>query len=92
MMRFAVGTFLYSLFALVEGIGLTFRVSWAGWLSIGESAFFIPIEIYELIHRGFSWTVFGILVFNVFIVWYLFENRQRLFHHHHHHFHHRRDH
>src|SRR5689334_11067054 len=47
----AVATLIYSLFSLVEGIGLMFRVSWAGYLAIGESAFFIPIEIYELVHR-----------------------------------------
>lgn len=88
---FATGTFLYSLFALVEGVGLMFRVSWAGWLTIGESAFFIPIEIYELVHRrrvvpggedlrhGFSWRMLIILGLNVFIVWYLFKNHARLF-------------
>src|SRR5262249_38929556 len=47
----ATGTFVYSLFALVEGVGLMFRVPWAGWLTICESAFFIPIEIYELVHH-----------------------------------------
>src|SRR5882762_4706488 len=47
----AIGTFIYILFSLVEGVGLIFRVSWAGWLAIGESAFFIPIEIHELIKR-----------------------------------------
>jgi uncharacterized membrane protein (DUF2068 family) len=41
----AAGTLVYSLFSLVEGIGLMFRVSWAGWMAIGESAFFIPIEV-----------------------------------------------
>ena len=88
----AGGTLIYSLFSLVEGTGLIFRVPWAGWLSIGESAFFIPIEIYELVHgppidsRRYEHplVVFGILVFNVVIVWYLFQNRERLFHHHHH--------
>ena len=45
----AAGTLVYSLFSLVEGIGLIFRVSWAGWLAIGESMFFIPIEVYELL-------------------------------------------
>ncbi len=79
----AAGTLFYSLFSLVEGTGLIFRVSWAGWLAIGESAFFIPIEVYELIHK-FSIAVLVILVINVVIVWYLLENRQRLFHHHHH--------
>ncbi len=77
----ASGTFLYSLFSLIEGVGLIFRVGWAGWLAIGESAFFIPIEMYELM-KSFSPTVFVILLINIFIVWYLFRNRARLFHHH----------
>jgi uncharacterized membrane protein (DUF2068 family) len=80
----AIGTFTYSLFALVEGIGLIYRAPWAGWLAIGQSAFFIPIEVRELIHRPhFSWTVFSVLAINVFIVWYLYANRKRLFRHHH---------
>jgi len=79
----AAGTLAYSLFSLVEGVGLIFRVSWAGWMAIGESAFFIPIEVYELVYR-FSITVFVILVINIVIVWYLFQNKERLFRHHHH--------
>jgi uncharacterized membrane protein (DUF2068 family) len=89
----AAGTLVYSLFSLVEGVGLMFRVSWAGWMTIGESAFFIPIEIYELVHRTASErprpshtvTVLVILGLNILIVWYLFANRQRLFRHHHQH-------
>jgi|SRR5436190_22308037 len=76
----ARGTVLYSLFSLIEGTGLMFRVSWAGWLAIGESAFFIPIEIYELMHRT-SLSLAVILGLNILIVWYLFQNRRRLFHH-----------
>ncbi len=86
----AAGTLVYSLFSLVEGIGLIFRISWAGWLAIGESAFFIPIEVYELLqtaqnhsrpgHRLMLWII---LALNITIVWYLFQNRQRLFRHHH---------
>jgi uncharacterized membrane protein (DUF2068 family) len=78
----AAGTAVYSLFSLVEGIGLMFRVKWAGWMSISESAFFIPIEVFDLVHR-FSWTVFIILVLNIIILGYLFANRERLFNHHH---------
>ena len=92
------GSFFYSLFALVEGVGLMFRVPWAGWLAIGESAFFIPIEIFELVrhHRSemlnpsrselLSHPQVGlsiVLALNVFIVWYLYANRKRLFRHHH---------
>src|SRR6266446_1928078 len=82
----AAGTLVYSLFSLVEGIGLMFRISWAGWLAIGESAFFIPIEIYELMHSaphepgraGHPITLLVILGLNVLIVWYLLQNRHRL--------------
>jgi len=84
----AAGTLVYSLFSLVEAVGLMFRVPWAGWLAIGESAFFIPIEIYELVHqtrgierRGSPWVVLVILGVNILIVWYLFQNRERLFRH-----------
>jgi uncharacterized membrane protein (DUF2068 family) len=88
----AAGTLVYSLFSLVEAFGMMFRVSWACWLAIGESAFFIPIEIYELVHRhtqepgrtGHPVTILVILIANVIIVWYLFVNRDRLFHHRHH--------
>ena len=81
MVHAAIGTLVYSLFALVEGVGLMFRISWAGWLSIGEAAFFVPIEVFELVHR-FRLVVFGIMLCNIFIVWYLYQNRERLFHHH----------
>ena len=77
----ASGTAIYSLFSLVEGVGLIFRVTWAAYLAIGESAFFIPIEIYELMHR-FLPAVLVVLILNILIVWYLFVNRDRLFRHH----------
>src|SRR5436309_1931970 len=80
----AAGTLMYSLFSLVEGIGLMFRVSWACWMAIGESAFFIPIEVYELVRKP-SQMVLVILIINIVIVWYLSKNRHRLFRHHHHH-------
>ena len=75
-------TALYSLISLVESVGLMFRVSWAGWLAIGDAAFFIPIELHELTIR-LHWFVLAVLAFNVLIVWYLFANRHRLFRHHH---------
>jgi uncharacterized membrane protein (DUF2068 family) len=82
----SAGTLFYSLFSLVEGVGMIFRVSWAGWMAIGESAFFIPIEVYELSRPGkFSWFLVAVLVINVIIVIYLFRNRNRLFRHHLHH-------
>jgi uncharacterized membrane protein (DUF2068 family) len=78
---FATGTVLYSIFSFVEGTGLIFRASWAGWMAIGESAFFVPIELYQLL-RGPSVTLAIILVVNIVIVWYLYAYRHRLFKHH----------
>ena len=80
----ALGTMLFSLFPLVEGIGMLFRAGWAGWLTIGESAFFVPIEMYELAKK-FSPYMLVIMIANIFIVWYLYTNREQLFRHHHHH-------
>jgi uncharacterized membrane protein (DUF2068 family) len=94
----ASGTFLCGLFLIVLGLGLSFRAKWAIWLTIGESFFFIPIEIFELVrHRRleasgqlrpelFPHPKIGlaiVLALNVIIVWYLLKNRQRLFRHHH---------
>ena len=92
---FASGTFLCGLFLLVEGLGLAFRAKWAIWLAIGESAFFIPIEVFELVHRrpeltGQARPLFAqpkiglaiVLALNVLIIWYLSKNRERLFRHH----------
>jgi uncharacterized membrane protein (DUF2068 family) len=83
----ASGTFLCGLFLIVEAVGLLFRAKWAIWLAIGESAFFIPIEIFELIPKPnaphhFPLGLLIVLVINVAVVWYLYQNRERLFRHH----------
>jgi len=89
----ASGTFLCGLFLLVLGLGLAFRAKWAIWLAIGESAFYIPIEIFELIrphNPGLAdhprtallshpkIDLLAVLALNVIIVWYLYANRKRL--------------
>lgn len=94
----ASGTFLCGLFLIVLGLGLAFRAKWAIWLAIGESVFFIPIEIFELVHHRNPGTaehprpelfshpklgLFIVLALNVLIVWYLLKNRTRLFRQHH---------
>lgn len=95
MNAIASGTLIYGLFLTASGLGLALRAKWAIWLCIGESAFFIPIEIYELVrrrapetdlHRMFTHPKIALAVLlavNVFIVWYLYRNRERLFRHHH---------
>ncbi len=86
----ATGSLFYGLISLIEGLGLAFRAPWANWLAIGESAFFIPIEIFELtrrrsIHSGPEFVshrrvcLVIILAFNILILLYLYLNRRRLF-------------
>jgi uncharacterized membrane protein (DUF2068 family) len=86
----AVGTLVYSMFSLVEAVGLMLRIKWVGWMTILESMFFIPIEVFELVHgpppdsnrNAHPILVVIILAINIMIVWYLLKNRQRLFRHH----------
>jgi len=87
----AVISIVYGLFMLLQAIGLSLRVSWAVWLVILESGFFIPIEILDLIHRHTGPEVHAhlpkvgiavVLAVNVAIVWYLFKNRDRIIKHH----------
>jgi uncharacterized membrane protein (DUF2068 family) len=94
----ALALFIYGLFLLVGGTGLALRAKWAIWLTIGESGFFIPIEIFELTRPPrirapgesvpphlFAHPKIGLLIvlaLNIFIVWYLLKNRKRLFKHH----------
>ncbi len=85
----AAGTLIYSLFSLIEGVGLMLRIKWIGWMTILESMFFIPIEVFELVHgpppesnrNTHPIVVVIILAINIMIVWYLLKNRQRLFRH-----------
>lgn len=94
---FASWMFIYGLFLCAGGLGLAFRAKWAIWLAIGESAFFIPIEIYEMVRPRLSnpevhlhffqhprINLAIVLAINIVIVWYLLKNRERLFRHHHH--------
>lgn len=92
----ASSTMLFGGFLIIIGLGLALRFRWAIWLGIGESAFFIPIEIYELVrrhtpesdaHRMFTHPKLALAVLlavNVIVVAYLFQNRERLFRHHRH--------
>jgi uncharacterized membrane protein (DUF2068 family) len=93
----ALVSFIYGLFLIIGGTGLALRAKWAIWLTIGESAFFIPIEVFELTRPHsrplptdqphahlFTHPKIGLLIvltLNVVIVCYLLMNRKRLFRH-----------
>jgi len=66
----SVGTFIYSGLLLTEGIGLLLRKRWAEYFTIITTAGFIPLEIYELIHR-LTIAKIVVLAINATIVVYL---------------------
>lgn len=65
-----IGTFLYALLYIVEGIGLLKGKHWAEYLTIIATASLIPIEIYELT-RKLNVTRSTILLINIAIAIYL---------------------
>ena len=65
-----VGTFVYAAVFLVEGTGLILRKRWAEYLTSIVTASFIPLEIYEMVHKASVFKALGIAV-NVAVVAYL---------------------
>lgn len=65
-----VGTILYASLFACEGFGLLLDLGWAEYLTILETAGFIPLEIYELVRKHSPIRV-AVLVGNVLIVVYL---------------------
>ena len=61
---------IYAAVFLVEGAGLVLRKRWAEWLTVAVTGSFIPLEIYELVHRPGVGKVVALFL-NVAIVGYL---------------------
>lgn len=64
------GAMVYSAILLVEAWGLHKRRTWAEYMTIGVTALFIPVEIYELIEKQ-TIRMALVLLMNVAIVVYL---------------------
>jgi uncharacterized membrane protein (DUF2068 family) len=74
--EFSVGTFIYSAVFLTEGIGLAFHKRWAEYFTIITTASFLPLEVYEIIHR--ATIAKGVaLVINILVVVYLVRELRR---------------
>jgi uncharacterized membrane protein (DUF2068 family) len=66
----SVGTFFYASLLLTEGVGLLMRRHWAEYFTVITTGAFMPLEIYELVHK-FTWVRVAVLAVNAAIVWYL---------------------
>jgi uncharacterized membrane protein (DUF2068 family) len=76
--RLSSGMLFYALLSLLEAVGLYFRLTWAGWLTIAESVIFIALQGWALTKQQ-SHVMSIFLVLNAFVGAYLFVNRGRLF-------------
>ena len=70
---FVAVTIAYTAVALIEGIGLWMRKTWAEWLTTLFTASLIPFELWELIKRppGHRLPIAATLLVNLIIVAYL---------------------
>ena len=66
----------YAAIFLTEGIGLWYEMSWAAYLAVNSTSFFIPFEVYELLDR-ITVLRMGILLLNLAIVAYLIRELKR---------------
>lgn len=62
--------FAYTIVRWAEAYGLWYGRRWAEWFAVASGGFYIPIEVYELLH-GFSWIKVGTLAMNIAIVAYI---------------------
>ncbi len=60
----------YAAVFTVEGIGLVLRKHWAEWLTVIVTGSFVPLEVYEIVHRPGPGKVVALVV-NLAIVVYL---------------------
>ena len=77
LLALAAGSFLYGAIEAAESIGLILKRRWAEYLVVLATAFFIPIEVFELAKKPTALKA-ATLVVNVVIVVYLVR-RKRLF-------------
>jgi len=72
----SVGTLIYSAIFLTEGTGLALSKRWAEYFTIITTASFLPLEVYEIIHR--ATVAKGVaLVINIVVVIYLVRELRR---------------
>jgi uncharacterized membrane protein (DUF2068 family) len=72
----SVGTFIYSAVFLTEGTGLALHKRWAEYFTIITTGSFLPLEVYEIIHRATIAKGVALIV-NIAVVVYLVRELRR---------------
>jgi uncharacterized membrane protein (DUF2068 family) len=66
----AISAFLYSVVRFIEAFGLWHRKPWAAWFGVLSGGIYIPVELFEVVHRV-SWAKVTVLSVNMVVVAYL---------------------
>jgi uncharacterized membrane protein (DUF2068 family) len=66
----ALSAFLYAVVRFIEAFGLWRRKPWAAWFGVLSGGIYIPVELFEVVHR-ISWAKLTVLSVNLAIVAYL---------------------
>jgi len=74
--RIGIGSMLYAMVYVIEGIGLMGRRAWAEVMTVIVTTSFIPFEIYELVEHP-SWAKVAVIAVNVLVVLYLLRRLRR---------------
>src|SRR6476646_314365 len=71
-----VGTLIYSAIFLTEGIGLALSKRWAEYFTIITTAYYLPLELYEIFHHATIPKGVALLL-NIAVVVYLVRELRR---------------
>jgi uncharacterized membrane protein (DUF2068 family) len=74
--RISIFMFCYATLGILEGVGLLLEKVWAEYLTAIITASFLPLEIFELIHRV-TWFRVGLFVVNLAVLAYLMSHLMR---------------
>ena len=66
----AIAAAMYSVVRMIEAVGLWLRKAWAEWFAVLTGGMYIPVEMYEVVHRV-TWPRVTVLAVNVGVVSYL---------------------
>jgi len=65
----------YGVLEGVEAVGLWFTKRWAEYLTFLATTILLPLEVYEIVHRGTALKVIGFIINVAVVVYLLFAKR-----------------
>jgi uncharacterized membrane protein (DUF2068 family) len=70
-----LGVLAYAALEGIEAVGLWWQKRWAEYLTLIATALFVPLEVYEIVHKGSPLKVIALIVNVAIVVYLLFAKR-----------------